>query len=119
MGFQSVEDLVGSPLTGALWETMVFTELQRLLSAGMGSWQLAFWRDRTKEADFLLHRAGTILLADAKWSEHPSQLGRLSRILSELSPHPRAALICRASNAYPLGEGAQALPLHDLPRFLA
>jgi hypothetical protein len=33
---------------------MVFSEIHRLLAAGVGTWQLAFWRDRTKEADFLL-----------------------------------------------------------------
>ena len=118
MGITSADDVPGSPLAGALWETMVFTEFQRLLSAGVGAWQLSFWRDRTKEADFLLHRAGTFALADAKWSEHPGDLGRLERIRGEFPTLPEAALVCRAPNPYPVGEQALALPLGDLRRFL-
>jgi predicted AAA+ superfamily ATPase len=118
MGIRSVDDLAGSPLAGTLWETMVFTEIQRLLSVGIGSWQFNFWRDRTKEADFLLHRAGTFMAADAKWAEHPSRSGRLKSIIKELSHCPQAALICRTPNRYPMSDTIQALPLADLPLFL-
>lgn len=119
MGLGSAADLRDSPLTGALWETMVFTELHRLLAAGAGSWQLAFWRDRTKEADFLLQKAGRFLLADAKWAEHPDGLGRLARVRSELKAVSAAAVVCRAANPYPLGDGATALPLSALASWLA
>jgi predicted AAA+ superfamily ATPase len=117
MGMESVADLYDSPLTGALWETAVFTELRRLLAV-QGGWQLGYWRDRTKEADFLLHKAGRFILVDAKWSEHPSNGGKLVRICRELDPSPPIALICRTPNAYPLKDGTQALPLSDLAAFL-
>lgn len=118
-GVASVEELRESPLVGGLWETMVFTELHRLLGAGVGSWQLAFWRDRTKEADFLLHKAGRFRLADAKWAEHPDGPGRLAAIRAELRPPPPAAIVCRSSNPYPLGEGVTALPLEGLGAWLS
>jgi predicted AAA+ superfamily ATPase len=118
MGIHSTGDLHDSPLAGALWETMVFSEYHRLVAAGVGTWQLAFWRDRTKEADFLLHRAGRFLLADAKWSQHPSGIGRLERIRAEFQPSPPAAIVCRCANPYPLGENATAVPLASLADML-
>jgi hypothetical protein len=119
MGLDSAADLRESPLTGALWETMVFSELHRLLAAGAGSWQLGFWRDRTKEADFLLHKAGRILLADAKWAEHPDGPGRLERVRSEFRRAPTAAIVCRSPHPYPLGDAITAQPLSGLPSWLA
>jgi predicted AAA+ superfamily ATPase len=119
MGLDSTTDLRESPLTGALWETMVFTELHGLLAAGAGSWQLAFWRDRTKEADFLLHKAGRFLLADAKWAEHPDGPGRLARVRAEFRRAPAAAVVCRSANPYPLAEGIMVLPLSALSSWLA
>jgi hypothetical protein len=118
MGMTAAADLAGSPLVGALWETTVFTEFQRLLNAGIGAWQLCSWRDRAKEADFLLHRAGRFALADAKWTEHPSDVGRLLEIREELSPASALAVVCRTPNSYPLGNDASALPLAELSGFL-
>jgi hypothetical protein len=119
MGFDSIADLRDSPLAGSLWETLVFSEVHRLLAAGLGSWQLAFWRDRTKEADFLLHKAGKVLLADAKWAEHPEGPGRLERVRAEFPRPPRAAIVCRTPGPYPLAEGVTALPLSGVPSWLS
>ncbi|MFP4351221.1 MAG: ATP-binding protein [Puniceicoccaceae bacterium] len=118
MGMQNLDDLLSSPLAGALWETCVFTEIRKALAANP-RWQLAFWRDRTKEADFLFHRAGRFLLADAKWSENPSSGGRLPLVRREIEGQPPAALISRVSNAFPLKDGTDALPLLEVPDFLA
>jgi uncharacterized protein len=118
MGIVSPGDVLGSPLAGALWESMVCGELRRLIDYGPALWQLAFWRDRTKEADFLLHRAGRFRLADAKWSEHPATPGRLDRVRREFDPLPPSAIVCRTPNRYPIVEGIDALGLADLAEFL-
>lgn len=118
MGMQKADDLFRSPLAGALWETTVFTELRKHLAVH-GGWQLAFWRDRTKEADFLLHRAGRFVLADAKWTENPSFGGKLALVRKEIDGLPPAAVICRAANAYPLSGKTEALPLAGVGAFLA
>jgi hypothetical protein len=118
VGVDSAAELRESPLAGALWETMVLSEIHRLLAAGPGSWQLAFWRDRTKEADFLLHKGGRFLLADAKWAEHPNGPGRLDAIRAEFPRAPQAAVVCRSSNPYPLSDGVVALPLPGLATWL-
>jgi hypothetical protein len=77
---------------------MVAGELRRLVSTGNLTWHLSYWRDRSKEADFLLHRAGRFLLADAKWSEHPGDAGKLPLVRGEFRPAPPAAVICRCAN---------------------
>jgi uncharacterized protein len=118
MGIVSRGDLMDSPLAGALWESMVCGELQRLVESGAAPWQIAFWRDRTKEADILLHRAGHFRLADAKWSEHPEGADKLALVRQELAPPPPCAIVCRSANRYPIAAGIEALPLADLPAFL-
>jgi predicted AAA+ superfamily ATPase len=43
MGMQTIDDLHNSPLAGALWETVVFTEIRKHLALA-GNWQLAYRR---------------------------------------------------------------------------
>lgn len=118
MGMSTLEDLYESPLSGALWETAVFCELKRLLSV-QPSWQLYYWRDRNKEADFLLHKAGRFKIGDAKWAEHPGHAGKLEKVRSELPGNTQAALFCRTKTAYPLSETIDALPITDAVSFLS
>ncbi len=122
MGFQRVEDVGPSPLTGVLWETMVAAELRRRQIHRDGGWDFHFWRDRTKEADFLFHRGGTFALGEAKWTEHPSRrdADALLRIAAEL-PGGQArycAIICRCANSYPVATGVQAVSLDGLDELL-
>lgn len=117
MGLQTLEDLHSSPLAGALWETAVFTEIRKYL-ARKGNWQLAYWRDRTKEADYLFHRAGHIRIADAKWTENPTSSGKLSLVRKDIEGDPPTAIFARAANPYPLSNGTQILPLSEIPSFL-
>ena len=127
-GVRSVSELRGSPLAGALWETLVFGELRRLQVNRRGGWHLNFWRDRTREVDFLLHHGGRFALADAKWTEYPQ--GRdvevLARVAQELGPAnvERAAIICRCRHPFPLGAERgvlaagllEAVPLEAIPQ---
>jgi len=117
MGIRTADDLYDSPLTGALWETGVYCELSRHLAVEP-AWQLYYWRDRSKEADFLLHKAGRFKIADAKWSEHPGNAGKLVKVYRELPGEPVAALFCRTANAFPMSCRVQALPLTEVPDFL-
>ncbi|MFP4157255.1 MAG: ATP-binding protein [Opitutales bacterium] len=118
MGMTTVADLYDSPLAGALWESGIFCELRRHLARNPG-WQLYYWRDRSKEADFLLHRAGRFKIADAKWAEHPSNAGKLEKVRGELPDNTAAALFCRTSNPYPMTASVEALPIGDIPLFLS
>lgn len=117
MGMTSVEDVRDSPMAGALWETAVFGELYKQLSVDP-AWQLYYWRDRTKEADFLLHRAGRFRLADAKRSEHPKNAGKLGKVRTELPPETTADLVCGTPASYSLGDGMRAIPLSEIDSLL-
>src|SRR5208283_1137277 len=61
-----------SPAAGAIWETFVFAQLRsRERRAGrVGS--LFFWRDRTREVDFVVDVGGRLELFEAKWAEVPA-----------------------------------------------
>jgi len=67
LNIRSQEALTLSPWAGVVWETFVFTQLRhRERRAGhVGS--LFFWRDRTREVDFLVDLGGRLELFEAKW----------------------------------------------------
>ena len=115
-GVHTTQALHSSPLAGALWETLVCAEIRRAQSNRRGGWDLNFWRDRMREADFLLHRAGTFHLADAKWTEHPGirDAEVLRKVARELPVGAvrSMSIFCRAPNAYPIGASdVHAVPL--------
>lgn len=115
-GVHSLDDLHGSPLAGSLWETLVCSELRRAQANRRGGWDFHFYRDRSREADFLLHRGGRFRLADAKWSEHPGarDAAALRRVGGQLPAGSVRAMtiFCRAPNEYPLGDGdVRAAPI--------
>ena len=117
-GIHSVDELVASPLVGALWETLVCAEMRRTQCSRLGGWQLNFWRDRTREADFLVHRGGRFHLADAKWTgqPRPRDASPLRKVAAALpGAVESAAIVCRTPNAFPLDADVNALPLTGLP----
>ena len=119
-GVHTADALAASPLAGPLWETLVCSEIRRAQMNRRGDWEFHFWGDRAREADFLLHRAGTFHLADAKWTEHPDRrdAAGLRRIAGELPQGSvrSMSVFCRAPNSYPLevASGARAAPLDAL-----
>ena len=70
-GLHSAADLRSSPFVGALWETLVCAEIRLAQLNRHGRWDLNFWHDGVRKADFLLHREDKFDLADAKWTQHP------------------------------------------------
>ena len=69
LNIRSEEALRQAPAVGAIWETFVFAQLRaRERRAGrVGS--LFFWRDRTREVDFVVDVGGRLELFEAKWTE--------------------------------------------------
>jgi predicted AAA+ superfamily ATPase len=122
LGVRSAAELGPSPLTGAIWETVVAAELRRgLVNAGRAG-ELFFWREREREVDFLIHRAGAFVLAEAKWTELPTarDAASLRWVAAQLPTGrvQRLAIVCRCANAYPLGDGVEAVPLAEVGRLL-
>jgi uncharacterized protein len=123
LGVGSALELASSPLVGAIWETVVASELRRsLLNAGRIG-ELYFWRDRELEVDFVIHRGGRFVLAEAKWTELPDarDAANLKRVASQLPKDSvqRMAILCRCQISYPLGDGIEAVPLREVGRILA
>lgn len=126
LGLRDERDLADSPHVAALWETCVHAELRRLLASSAPHAELAFWRDRTKEVDFLLPTSRGLVLVDASWSELPptATAGRLLRIRDVIGPDAVAtvAIACRTPHRQslrdPAGPAVETVGLDDLPGLL-
>lgn len=113
-GVMPGDDLRAIPMGGALWETMVFSDLRRTQLAARGAWNAWFWRDRTAEVDFLAHRGGRFDLADAKLGRSPSRRDgdALRRVAGEVGgPVDSMLLFCPVEHAFPVADGVSATPL--------
>ena len=118
LNIRSLEDLRRSPSVGAVWETFVFAQLRARERRAGRQRSVFFWRDRTREVDFLIESPAGIELLDAKWVELPSMgdaagLQFVRRVVGE----PRvisADLVCRAPHGFPLEHGVRAVPIGEL-----
>ncbi|MBI5685087.1 MAG: ATP-binding protein [Verrucomicrobia bacterium] len=118
LNIRSEASLRESPAVGAVWETFVFAQLRhRARRAGrVGS--LFFWRDRTREVDFVAEIGGRLELFEAKWTELPSAADAVNlefvRNVAGKSRIVGGAVVCRAANSFPLPNGFRALPVTEL-----
>jgi hypothetical protein len=118
LNIRTTEDLMRSPAVGAIWETFVFAQLRarerRLGRVG----SLFFWRDRTREVDFVVDVAGKLELFEAKWSEVPTladavNLAFVRNVVGE-SRASAGAVICRTPKGFAVGNDFRALPATDI-----
>jgi predicted AAA+ superfamily ATPase len=115
LNIRSEEALRQSPAAGAVWDTFVFVQLRRRESRTGRLRSLFFWRDRTREVDFVAETAGRVELFESKWTEVPAPdeaanlefVRRPTRVAG-------GGLVCRTPNAYPLSSVFRALPVTDL-----
>lgn len=118
LNIQSEKALRESPAAGAVWETFVFAQLRaRERRAGRVN-SLFFWRDRTREVDFVTEIGGRLELFEAKWAEIPGADDTVNlRFVREVVGKSKVisgAVLCRAPNSYPLGDGFRAVPVSEL-----
>jgi uncharacterized protein len=82
----------------------------------MGS--LFFWRDRTREVDFVVDIGGRLELFEAKWTELPAASDAVSldfvRNVVGKSRIASRAIICRTPNSFPIADGLRALLVTEL-----
>jgi predicted AAA+ superfamily ATPase len=118
LNIRSEEALFQSPAAGAVWETFVFAQLRdRERRAGrVGS--LFFWRDRTREVDFVVDAGGRLELFEAKWTELADAGDTVNlkfmRDAEGKSQVKSGAVICRTPHGFPLSEGLWALPVNEI-----
>lgn len=118
LNIRSENALRQSPAIGAIWETFVFAQLRdRERRAGRVS-SLFFWRDRTREVDFVVDAGGRMELYEAKWTEVPDtgdtvNLDFVRNVVGK-SRVTAGAVISRTPNSFPLSHEFRALPITEL-----
>jgi len=122
LGIRTAAELTASPHVAALWETCVHGEVRRLAAALAPATEPVFWRDRTKEADFLVPTPRGLLILDAAWTEFPAtaDVRRLLRIRDLLGVESVATVAVvgrtptRQSLREPAGPAVETIGLDDL-----
>jgi predicted AAA+ superfamily ATPase len=118
LNIRSEEALRQAPGAGAIWETFVFTQLRARERGAGRAGSLFFWRDRTREVDFVVDIGGRLELYEAKWSEVPEAGDAVNlefvRNAIGKSRIAAGAIVCRAPHSFPLSNGFRALPVTDL-----
>jgi len=118
LNIRAVADLRQSPAAGAVWETFVFAQLRARERRAGRVQSLFFWRDRTREVDFVVDIAGRLEIFEAKWAEVPTAGDAVNldfvRSVVGKAKIVGAAIVCRTPNGYPLAEGVRALPVTEL-----
>ena len=118
LNIPSEDALSPSPAIGAIWETFVFAQLRgRERRAGRAG-NLFFWRDRTREVDFVADVGGKLELFEAKWTELPSEsdtanLDFVRKVVNEKKV-VSGMVVSRSPNSFPLANGFRTLPVSDL-----
>jgi predicted AAA+ superfamily ATPase len=118
LSIRTTDELRRSPAVGAVWETFVFAQLRHREQMAGRRGSLFFWRDRTREVDFVVDVGGTLEAYEAKWTElpSPSDCSNLSYLRHALAKRTsiKGGILCRAGNAYPLVDGWRALPIDEV-----
>ena len=114
----SADALRQSPAAGAIWETFVFAQLRHRERRAGRAGSLFFWRDRSREVDFVADAGGRLELFEAKWTELPAATDAVNlefvRKVIGTSRIAAAAVVCRAPNSFPLATGLRAVPVTEL-----
>ena len=118
LNIRSEEALMQSPAAGAVWETFVFAQLRDRERRAERSASLFFWRDRTREVDFVVDAGGKLELFEAKWTEIPDAGDAVNlefiRKLVGRSRVTGGGVVSRALNGFPFSNGFRAVPVPDL-----
>lgn len=118
LNIRSEEALLESPAAGAIWETFVFAQLRERERHAGRQGGLFFWRDRTREVDFVIDAGGRLELFEAKWTELPDVGDTVNldfvRTVVGRSRVAGGAVIARTPNTFPFPNGFRALPVTEL-----
>jgi uncharacterized protein len=114
----SEDALRRSPAIGAVWETFVFAQLRHRERRARRTRSLYFWRDRTREVDFVAEGGDRLELFEAKWTEIPDvadtvNLGFVREAIGKARA-TRGAVVCRAPNGFPLPNGFRARSVAEI-----
>jgi uncharacterized protein len=118
LNIRDADALMTAPSAGAVWETFVLGQLRHRERVLGRERSLFFWRDRTREVDFVIENAGVLELFEAKWTELPDATDWVNlRFVREVVGRRKvksATVVCRARHGYPLEDGCRAVPVGEL-----
>ena len=118
LNIRSAEALAQSPSAGAVWETFVCAQLRHRERRAGRARSLYFWRDRSREVDFLVDAGAHVELFEAKWTELPAtrDAANLAFVTEAVGRArvARSSVVCRAKHSFPLTEGTRALTVDEL-----
>lgn len=118
LNIRTPRELRQSPSAGAIWETFVFAQLRHRERRAGGSGRVFYWRDRTREVDFLVDRGGRLDLYEAKWTETPTMRDAVNltfvRDVVGTRAVGRAAIISPAPHGWPLGAGIHVMAANEI-----
>ena len=118
LNIRSEDDLRDSPSVGAVWETFVFAQLRARERLAGRAGSLFFWRDRTREVDFVVDAGGRLEMFEAKWTELPDAGDAVNlEFVRNAVGKARVrggAVVARTPNGFPFGNGFRAAPVTEL-----
>lgn len=118
LNIRTVEQLLQSPAAGAIWEAFVFAQLRARERREQRTGSLYFWRDRTREVDFVVDQGGRMELFEAKWTELPDVRDGVNlEFVRDAMGKARViggGVIGRNGNGYPLASGFRATAIKEL-----
>src|SRR5579859_2010492 len=118
LNIRTEEALRQSPAAGAVWETFVFAQLRSREHRAGRAGSLFFWRDRTREVDFVADAGGQLELFEAKWTELPDLGDTVNldfvRNVAGKSRVTAGGVVSRTRNSFPFPNGFRALPVTEL-----
>ena len=106
------DSVTDSYLVGSIWETFLFSELRKYLSAAAPEASVWFYQDQSREVDFVIEKDARMTLAQAKWKELPNR--RDFRQMRAVQPLLRAVrlpalVLCRTGQSFPVAAGMLAV----------
>ena len=122
-GFRNEQDLFGSSLSGAFWESHVFGQVIRHASFSGSAENICYWRTANgKEVDMVIERAGGMILAvECKYKEHPDisdSAGLRALADAEKGRVKERYIVCRTEVSYKLSDGTWVMGLSEFLKSL-
>ena len=116
LGLTTVRDLQGHVIAGASWEGFVVEQVAAQLPPDA---QLSFFRTAAgAEIDLVIEHRGRKLAVEIKFSSAPKPTKGFWLALQDLQIS-RAFVVAPVARRYPLAEGVEVLPVHELGALLA
>jgi predicted AAA+ superfamily ATPase len=118
-GWQVLEPLLTSPMVGATFENLAFSEILRTRDHALKDWQLSYYRTKDgDEIDFVISSGQSRLLLECKFAAQKVSYQPMSlpakKVFGDLPIH----LVTFGGDFRPLGHGSYQIPIWALKDFL-